>query len=163
MKYLSAYLLCQLGGKESPSAKDIKNVLSSVGIESDNDKLNKLISSLEGKVMADVIAEGNSKLASVPSGGGGGGGAAAASGGSAPAAKEEEKPAAEEEESDDDMVFPYHLTLSFFRASDSLIRLYYASIELENSMLLLSTRSMPRATTANLSWSINRLLLDNLS
>jgi hypothetical protein len=63
-----------------------------------------------------LIAEGSSKLASVPSGGGGGAvssAPAAASGGAA--AAEEEKPAAKEEEkeeSDDDMVscpLPIHV------------------------------------------------------
>lgn len=57
-----------------------------------------------------LISQGSSKLASVPSGGGGGGGAApaaAASGGAAPAEeKAEEKKEEAKEESDDDMVGP---------------------------------------------------------
>lgn len=56
-----------------------------------------------------LIAEGQSKLASVPSGGSGGAAApaAAAAGGAAPAAAEEKKEekAEEKEESDDDMGF----------------------------------------------------------
>ncbi|KJZ73049.1 60S acidic ribosomal protein P2 [Hirsutella minnesotensis 3608] len=106
MKHLAAYLLLGLGGNESPSAKDIKKVLSAVGIEADDERLNQLISELEGKDINEIIASGSEKLASVPSGGAGGaaaGGAGAAAGGAAaPAeeAKEEEK-----EESDEDMGF----------------------------------------------------------
>ena len=48
-----------------------------VGIEADSDRVEALIKELEGKDIAEVIAAGVSKLASVPSGGGG---VAAASG-----------------------------------------------------------------------------------
>ncbi|KAI1339537.1 60s acidic ribosomal protein-domain-containing protein [Xylariaceae sp. FL0016] len=106
MKHLAAYLLLTLGGNTAPSAKDIKGVLDSVGIEADSDRLDKLISELEGKDINELISEGSSKLASVPSGGAGGApaaGGAAASGGAAEA-KEEEKEE-EKEESDEDMGF----------------------------------------------------------
>ncbi|KAI4211257.1 MAG: hypothetical protein LQ351_005941 [Letrouitia transgressa] len=109
MKHLAAYLLLTLGGNDSPSADDVKGVLGSVGIEADDDRLDKLISELEGKNIQELIAEGSSKLASVPSGGGGGGGGAgpAATGGGDAAPAAEEKPAKEEEkeESDEDMGF----------------------------------------------------------
>jgi large subunit ribosomal protein LP2 len=49
MKHLAAYLLLHLGGNASPSAKDIKGVLESVGIEADDDRLSSLLSELEGK------------------------------------------------------------------------------------------------------------------
>lgn len=42
MKYLAAYLLAQLGGHASPSAKDITAILSSVGIETDAAQLKKV-------------------------------------------------------------------------------------------------------------------------
>ncbi|KAF4555386.1 60S acidic ribosomal protein P2 [Elsinoe fawcettii] len=108
MKHLAAYLLLQLGGNSTPSASDIKEVLSSVGVEADGDRLDKLISELEGKDISELIKEGSGKLASVPSGGAGGaapaaGGAAAAGGDAAPAA--EEKKEEEKEESDEDMGF----------------------------------------------------------
>uniref|UniRef100_A0A0S1MJG0 60S acidic ribosomal protein P2 n=1 Tax=Phakopsora pachyrhizi TaxID=170000 RepID=A0A0S1MJG0_PHAPC len=108
MKHLAAYLLLGLGGNTSPSAADIKAVLESVGIEADNDRLEKLLSELEGKDINELIASGSEKLASVPSGGAGGaapaGGAAAAAGGAAEEAAA--APAEEEkEESDDDMGF----------------------------------------------------------
>ncbi|KAL8678574.1 MAG: hypothetical protein Q9224_005827 [Gallowayella concinna] len=110
MKHLAAYLLLGLGGNTSPSAEDVKGVLSSVGIDADSDRLDKLIKELEGKDLQELIAEGSQKLASVPSGGGGGGGAGApAAGGAAGGeAAAEEKPAEKEEEkeeSDEDMGF----------------------------------------------------------
>ncbi|KAI0184128.1 beta-lactamase/transpeptidase-like protein [Xylaria flabelliformis] len=101
MKHLAAYLLLGLAGNTSPSAKDIKKVLDSVGIEADDDRLETLISELKGKDINELIAEGSSKLASVPSGGAGG--AAAAGGGAAAggAAAAEEKAEEKEEESDE--------------------------------------------------------------
>ncbi|ORY28810.1 60s acidic ribosomal protein-domain-containing protein [Naematelia encephala] len=110
MKHLAAYLLLQIGGNASPSASDIKGLLETVGAEADDAQLDKLLSELEGKDINELIAEGNSKLASVPSGGAGAssGGAApaaaAASGGAAEETKEEAKEEAKEE-SDDDMGF----------------------------------------------------------
>ncbi|CAD0087008.1 unnamed protein product [Aureobasidium mustum] len=126
MKYLAAYLLLNLAGNESPSAEDIKSVLSSVGVDAEGERLDKLISELEGKNIQEVrihttnckifsqaqylhhtqlISEGSAKLASVPSGGAAAaGGAAPAAGAAAEAAPAEEK-AEEKEESDDDMGF----------------------------------------------------------
>ena len=40
MRYVAAYLLACLGGNEKPSAEDIKAILSSVGVEADEEKLN---------------------------------------------------------------------------------------------------------------------------
>lgn len=54
MKHLAAYLLLVLGGNESPSASDIKNVLGSVGIDADEDRLNTLIKELKGKNLQEV-------------------------------------------------------------------------------------------------------------
>lgn len=48
MKHLAAYLLLTLGGMP-PSADDIKTVLESVGIDCDEDRLEKLLSELKGK------------------------------------------------------------------------------------------------------------------
>jgi large subunit ribosomal protein LP2 len=49
MRHIAAYLLLQIGGNASPSADDVKKVLSAVGIEADDDRLETLISELEGK------------------------------------------------------------------------------------------------------------------
>ena len=54
MKHLAAYLLLGLGGNTSPSAKDVKGVLESVGIDADDDRLNKLIEELKGKDLQEV-------------------------------------------------------------------------------------------------------------
>lgn len=39
MRYVAAYLLATLGGNASPSADDVKKILSAVGIEADEAKL----------------------------------------------------------------------------------------------------------------------------
>lgn len=49
MKHLAAYLLLGLAGNSSPSASDIKEVLSSVGIEADDERLETLLKELDGK------------------------------------------------------------------------------------------------------------------
>ena len=55
MKHLAAYLLLGIGGNTSPSAKDIKGVLGSVGIEADGDRLDKLLEELDGKDINEVL------------------------------------------------------------------------------------------------------------
>lgn len=80
-----------------------------MGIEADSDRVGSLLSELSGKDITEVVANGLSKLASVPSGGGvaaaagggGGGGGAAAAADSSAGAKEEEKKEEEEEEEDE--------------------------------------------------------------
>lgn len=54
MKHLAAVLLLKLGGNEAPKAADVKKVLESVGIEADSDRLDKLISELDGKDINEV-------------------------------------------------------------------------------------------------------------
>jgi len=54
MKHLAAYLLLTIGGNTSPSAKDVKTVLESVGIEADEERLTSLISELKGKDLNEV-------------------------------------------------------------------------------------------------------------
>lgn len=108
MKYLAAYLLLVQGGNASPSASDISSLLESVGVEVEESRLSLLLKDLEGKDINELIAEGNTKLASVPTGGAavasGSGASGAAAGGAAEEAKEEAKEE-EKEESDDDMGF----------------------------------------------------------
>jgi ribosomal protein L12E/L44/L45/RPP1/RPP2 len=65
-----------------------------VGIEADSERVEKLLEEVSGRDISEILAEGLSKLAAVPSGGGGGGVAAApaaAGGGGGAAAKEEKK------------------------------------------------------------------------
>ncbi|EPS73855.1 hypothetical protein M569_00918, partial [Genlisea aurea] len=114
MKVVAAYLLAVLGGNNSPSTEDLKDILGSVGAEAADDRIELLLSQVKGKDITELIASGREKLASVPAGGGGaavavsapvggagGGGSAAAS---AAETKKEEK-VEEKEESDDDMGF----------------------------------------------------------
>ena len=54
MKHLAAYLLLGLAGNSSPSADDVKGVLSSAGIDADDERLSKLIEELEGKDINEV-------------------------------------------------------------------------------------------------------------
>uniref|UniRef100_A0A9J8B7M8 Large ribosomal subunit protein P2 n=1 Tax=Cyprinus carpio carpio TaxID=630221 RepID=A0A9J8B7M8_CYPCA len=57
MRYVAAYLLAALGGKESPSTGDIKKILDSVGIEADDTRMSKVVSELNGKNLEEVIAQ----------------------------------------------------------------------------------------------------------
>ena len=82
-----------------------------MGIEADSERVEKLLAEIGGRDISEIMAEGLSKLAAVPSGGGGMAVAApSGAGGAAPAAgakeeKKEEKKVEEEEEEDDDMGF----------------------------------------------------------
>merc|ERR1719263_1812316 len=96
MKYLGAYLLTAIAGEE-PSAAKITEILESAAM------VKLVLSKMEGKTVAEVLASGMANLEQVGGGGGGGAaaggaaaGGAAAAGGDAGAAKKEE--AAEEEE-----------------------------------------------------------------
>lgn len=102
MKYLAAYLLLVQGGNTSPSASDISALLETVGVEAEESRVTSLLSELEGKSVEELIALGNTKLASVPSAGAA---AASSSAGAASGAAEEvaEEKEEEKEESDDDM------------------------------------------------------------
>eukprot|EP00798_Chlamydomonas_sp_ICE-L_P008301 gene8301-1573_t len=102
---VSAYLLAVLGGNANPGESDIKKILSSVGVECEAERVQTLLKEMDGKSLDEILAAGQSKLASMPAGGGGAAApASAAAGGAAAApaakAKEEEKP-----ESDEDMGF----------------------------------------------------------
>lgn len=71
MKVIATYLLALLGGNSSPSAKDIRAILESVGADAEDARIALLISELEGKDILEVIASGKHQLASVPARGGG--------------------------------------------------------------------------------------------
>ncbi|URE10381.1 60S acidic ribosomal protein [Musa troglodytarum] len=108
MRLVAAYLLAALGGNSQPSAGDLRSILESVGEEAEKERIDHLLSEVKGKDIAELIAAGREKFASVPSGGAVAaaplassvGGAAA----SAPAAAEPKK-VEEKEESDEDMGF----------------------------------------------------------
>jgi len=108
MRYVAAALLLGLGGSDI-NKNNIKKLLDVVGIECDGEKADLVVSQLSGKNLEELIAEGSTKLASMPAGGGGAAPAAAAGGGgggaAAAAPAEEKKESEPEEESDDDMGF----------------------------------------------------------
>merc|ERR1739848_355311 len=113
MRYVSAYLLCALGGSDSPTTSNIKTVLESVGVGYDEERAEIVVNQCKGKSIAELIASGSEKMASMPAGGGGGGGGgSAAVGGGAGGEdttvveeKKEEKKEDSESGSDDDMGF----------------------------------------------------------
>merc|ERR1712221_34747 len=98
MRYVAAYLLAVLGGNETPSANDLKNILESSGVGYDAERADTVVSKLAGKTVAELIEEGSKKMASMPAGGAG-----AAAGGDAPEAEKKKEKKEESEESDDDM------------------------------------------------------------
>ncbi|KAL0106575.1 hypothetical protein PUN28_016341 [Cardiocondyla obscurior] len=83
MRYVAAYMLAVLGGKASPSQNDIEKILSSVGIETDVEKLKKVITELNGKSIDELITKGREKLSSMPVGGAAAAGSPAAPAGAA--------------------------------------------------------------------------------
>ena len=95
MKYLAAYSLCLLGGKEA-NAANITAVLTAAGGEIDEERIKLLLSELEGKDIHELLAKGEADLKScvgvaAPAGAAPAGGAAAPA-----AAKAPEKPKEEE-------------------------------------------------------------------
>lgn len=98
MKHVAAYMMLALAGNEQPTSADVTKVLGSVGIDADEEKLQRLMSLMEGKSLVEVVEAGSKKLSAVPSGGAAApaAGGAAATGGAA-AAAEEAAPAVESE------------------------------------------------------------------
>ena len=62
---------------------DVEKLLKDSGVTSDSDSLDTMMSKLEGKSLPDLIREGSSQLASMPSGGAAPAGGAAAGAGAA--------------------------------------------------------------------------------
>lgn len=102
MKYIAAYTLLVLGGKASPSAEDVKGVITAAGGECDDAIIEKMISEVSAQgALGDIIANGKDKLYICGGGGGsGGGGPSADAAGDAPAAEAEKEEEEEEEEID---------------------------------------------------------------
>lgn len=77
MRYVAAYLLAVLAGNQTPDVAALEKILSSVGVKVEKDSATKVINELKGKNLEDLIKEGTTKLASVPSAPAGGAVAAA--------------------------------------------------------------------------------------
>merc|ERR1712222_60355 len=88
MKHLAAYALLVLGGKESPTEKEVEKVIKDAGSAPDSEKVKALCASLKGKKFHELVAEGSATLGSM--GTGSGAASAPAAGGEA-AAKTEKK------------------------------------------------------------------------
>ena len=58
MRYVAAYMLAILGGKDDPTADDIRPIIESVGIEVEEDKLTLLLEKLRGKNIEEVQESG---------------------------------------------------------------------------------------------------------
>jgi large subunit ribosomal protein LP2 len=65
MKLLAAYILLVLGGKSSPTADEITNLITTVGGEVDADALTAMLADLEGKDINELLAKGEKDLSSV--------------------------------------------------------------------------------------------------
>lgn len=80
-----------------------------VGADADDDRITFLLSEVKGKDVAELIASGREKLASVPSGGGvaisAAPGVAAGGGADAPAAEAKKEEKVEEKEESDEVRF----------------------------------------------------------
>lgn len=120
MRYVAAYLLAVLGGKENVTSKDVEKILSSVGIEVVADKLALTIKSLEGKNLEELIAAGREKLSALPVGGGAAAPAAASAAPAAAAAeKKEDKKSKSSEYSSFKLPFLIRRMFSLFTEEES--------------------------------------------
>ena len=98
MKYVAAYCLLVLGGKQDVSEADLTSFLKSVDIEANQDEVKTVVAALKGKQLHELANQGIGKISSM-----------AVSSGAAPAQqatgstakveekKKEEEPVEEEE------------------------------------------------------------------
>ncbi len=94
MKHIAAYALLVLGGNDKPTAAQVEKVVKDSGVEADKEKIEALVSAMEGKEFHELVEAGIAKLGSM------GSGSAPAAAAAAPAeAKAEEK----EEEPEEDV------------------------------------------------------------
>eukprot|EP01092_Planopodium_desertum_P004500 TRINITY_DN1941_c0_g1_i1.p2 TRINITY_DN1941_c0_g1~~TRINITY_DN1941_c0_g1_i1.p2 ORF type:complete len:125 (-),score=54.38 TRINITY_DN1941_c0_g1_i1:48-422(-) len=67
MRIIAAYMLAVLGGASAPTADQITNILSKVGVTPDAAEVTAVIAGLKGKSAEDVkklVEDGNKKLSS---------------------------------------------------------------------------------------------------
>ena len=79
MRYVAAAMLAVLGGGE-PTAANIKKILSSVGIDADDAKVDMVAKELAGKNIEELLEQGKEKLGTMPAAGAAPAGGAAAAG-----------------------------------------------------------------------------------
>eukprot|EP00826_Nyctotherus_ovalis_P037032 TRINITY_DN334_c0_g1_i4.p2 TRINITY_DN334_c0_g1~~TRINITY_DN334_c0_g1_i4.p2 ORF type:complete len:120 (-),score=77.93 TRINITY_DN334_c0_g1_i4:3-362(-) len=98
MKYLAAYALLVLSGKENPTEADVENLLKEVGIKTDKAQLKVLMEAVQGKKLHELIAAGMNKIQTVGSAPAGGAAAAVAKDDEKKGGKKEKKEEKKEEE-----------------------------------------------------------------
>merc|ERR1712066_398163 len=104
MKYVAAYCLLALAGKESPSEADLKKFLTAAGVSDINaDAVKSVCSSLKGKQLHEAINAGFGKISTLSLGGGGSSSGNAGPADTKAAAKEEAPKEEEPEEEEEDM------------------------------------------------------------
>ena len=65
MKYLAAYCLVALSGNKTVAKDDVVKILKSVGIEPVAENIDRLMTTMKGKELHQVIAEGLKKVGSL--------------------------------------------------------------------------------------------------
>ena len=97
MKYLAAYALAWLGGKNNPSSADIQKIFDAAEIDYNPKHIEEVCEKLKDSSLNEIVSSGIDKIGSVSLSGG-----AAPAGGEATAKQEavEEKPKEESEEED---------------------------------------------------------------
>ena len=65
MKYLAAYALLVMGGKENPTYEDVAKMLKEVGVAVDKEQLISMMDKLADKDFNTLINEGQTKLANM--------------------------------------------------------------------------------------------------
>ena len=69
MRYAAAYVLATLAGDSAPDLSTIWKILSSVGVDCDKDKAQKVIEACRGKNVEQIIEQGLDKLSNLASAG----------------------------------------------------------------------------------------------
>ena len=57
MRYVAAYLLAVLGGNQNPSKGDIEKILSAVGLEIDDDKIDKVLILFIEHILLNILTD----------------------------------------------------------------------------------------------------------
>ena len=69
MRYAAAYVLATLASNSAPDLSTISKILSSVGVDCDKDKAQKVIEACRGKNVEQIIEQGLNKLSNLASAG----------------------------------------------------------------------------------------------
>ena len=101
MKYLAAYVLLVLGGKNEVTEDDLTKFLKSINVDANAEQVKAVVSALQGKQLHELANAGLGKISSLNVGGGAGGATGGNEATNEQVAEEEE----EEEEEEEDMDF----------------------------------------------------------